>query len=68
MAERKSRYNPEADAKWAEANREHRTYLSARSTARSFIRNKATPEDLDELENLIHERRKENEGNSDLQG
>ena len=66
MAGRKAKYNPEADAKWAEANREHRTYLSARSTARSFIRNKATPEDLDELENLIHERRKENEGSGDL--
>lgn len=42
-----------ADKKWAEKNREHRNYLSKRSTARSFINNNATHEDLLELENLI---------------
>lgn len=54
---RKAVYRPEADAKWADQNRAHRTYLSARSTARSFIRTKATPEDLDELQGLIAERK-----------
>lgn len=66
MAERKAKYNPEADKRWSDKNPERRKYLSHRSRARSFIREVATPEDLDELENLIHERRKENEGNGDL--
>lgn len=45
-----------ADKKWAEKNREHRTYLSKRSTARSFINNNATYEDLLELKQLIENR------------
>lgn len=49
-------YNPTADKKWKEKNKEHRNYLSSRGTARSFIRNKATMEDLEELKNLIKER------------
>ncbi|WP_348769616.1 hypothetical protein [Streptococcus sp. NLN64] len=46
-----------ANQKWAENNKERRSYLSSRSSARSFIRNKATLEDLDELTQLIQERR-----------
>lgn len=46
-----------ANKKWAENNREHRNYLSKRSSARSFIRNHATGSDLNELEELITERR-----------
>lgn len=42
-----------ASKKWAEKNREHRTYLSKRSTARSFINKNATKEDLLELKKLI---------------
>lgn len=57
MAERKAVYNPAADRRWAEANRDRRNYLSKRSSARSFIRNWATEEDLDELAGLIDERR-----------
>ncbi|WP_276414265.1 hypothetical protein [Lactococcus petauri] len=45
-----------ANEKWNEKNKERRTYLSARSSARSFIRNKATLEDLEELKQLIKER------------
>lgn len=56
---RKSVYNPEADKKWAEKNKGHKSYLKYRSTARSFIKNKATSEDLDELEQLIENRRNE---------
>lgn len=52
-------YNPKADKKWREQNKEHRRYLSYRGTARTFIRNHATFEDLEELENLIKERRSE---------
>lgn len=46
-----------ATKKWNEQNREHRNYLSKRSSARSFIRNHATGSDLNELEELIAERR-----------
>ncbi|NEW63481.1 hypothetical protein GMA11_08855 [Granulicatella sp. zg-ZJ] len=46
----------EADKRWNEKNREHRNYLTDRGKARSFIRNKATQEDLNELKILIQER------------
>ena len=55
--EREATYNPEADKKWKDANRERRNYLSGRGAARSFIRNKATLEDLEELVRLIEERK-----------
>ena len=59
MPYRKAKYNPDADKRWAEKNPEHRKYLSHRSRARSFIRDAATLEDLDELESMIEEREKE---------
>ncbi|MEN2765851.1 hypothetical protein [Ornithinibacillus xuwenensis] len=46
----------EANKRWQEKNKDHAKYLSNRSRARSFIRNQATMEDLDELRNLIKER------------
>lgn len=46
-----------ATKKWNKNNREHRNYLSKRSSARSFIRNHAMGSDLNELEELIAERR-----------
>ena len=42
-----------ANKKWNEKNREHRNYMTKRSTARGFIRNHATKEDLLELQELI---------------
>lgn len=45
-----------ANKKWADNNRERKSYLSSRSSARSFIRNKATEEDLLELREMIDER------------
>ena len=51
----------EADKRYyhaSEENRQKRLYLQARSTARSFIRKKATLSDLEELESLITEKRK----------
>lgn len=54
---RKAVYNPEADKKWREKNRAHVNYMNQRRTARSFIRNHATSEDLDELDALILEKR-----------
>ena len=47
-----------AKQKYREKNRERTNYLNARTTARGFIRNKATKEDLKELELLIKERKK----------
>ncbi|HEM3661130.1 TPA: hypothetical protein U1C79_001048 [Streptococcus suis] len=50
----------EATKRWLndDEKRKHRNYLTYRGTARSFIRNHAKAEDLDELETLIKERRK----------
>ena len=51
----------EADRRYyhaSEENRQKRLYLQARSTARSFIKKRATLEDLDMLNNLILEERK----------
>lgn len=47
----------EANKKWQEKNKERAKYLSDRSRARSFIKNLATLEDLDEFEKLIGEKR-----------
>ena len=47
-----------ASKKWEEKNREYSNYLTQRRAARSFIRNKATKEDLEELKKLIEEREK----------
>ena len=44
-----------ANKRWNERNREHRNYLTKRSTSRGFIRNHATKDDLLELQELIKE-------------
>ena len=49
----------EANKRWQEKNKEKAKYLSDRSRARGFIRNKATEEDLQELEELIKIRMEE---------
>lgn len=59
MTEKYTEAQKRADDKWRKENKEHATYLRSRSSARSFIRNKATIEDLDELEELITNRKKE---------
>ena len=41
-----------ANKRWNERNREHRNYLTKRSTSRGFIRNHATKDDLLELQEL----------------
>jgi len=46
-----------AKKNWDDKNREHSSYLKSRSSAKSFIRNKATSEDLEEIEKLITERK-----------
>lgn len=59
MTDRKAKYNPAADRRWSKKNPEYRKYLSHRGRARSFIREVATAEDLDELSAMIDERRAE---------
>lgn len=48
-----------ADENWRKNNKDHANYLRSRSAARSFIRTKATKEDLEELLTLIKERNEE---------
>lgn len=54
--EEKKNNQTEANKKWQEQNREKARYLRNRSTARSFLRNQATQEDLKELKQLIEAR------------
>lgn len=49
----------EANKRWRESSpkaKEHSNYLKMRSAARSFIRNRATLEDIKEMENMLNER------------
>lgn len=43
--------------KWESNNKEYASYLKSRSSARSFIKKKATKEDLAEFEKIIEERK-----------
>ncbi|MDB2118102.1 hypothetical protein [Clostridium paraputrificum] len=45
-----------ADKRWREKNRDYANYLKNRTSARCFIRNKATLEDIEELKALMKER------------
>ena len=45
-----------ADKRWREKNRDHANYLRNRTSARRFIRNRATLEDIEELKLLMEER------------
>lgn len=49
----------EANKRWQDKNKERAKYLSNRSRARSFIRNQATLEDIEELKQLLVVREKE---------
>ncbi|WP_346888353.1 hypothetical protein [Clostridium sp. UBA1056] len=57
MDKKTSEAQTKANKKWAENNKEYSSYLKSRSSAKSFIRNKATLEDLEEIEKLTAERR-----------
>ncbi|MEY8322104.1 hypothetical protein AAK894_13715 [Lachnospiraceae bacterium 46-61] len=46
----------EANKRWQQKNKEKAKYLHSRSSARSFIKNHATKEDLQELQQLIQQR------------
>ena len=49
----------EANKKWQEKNKERAKYLSDRSRARSFLKNRVTEEDLAEFEEIIKVRRED---------
>ena len=49
----------EANKKWQEKNKERAKYLSDRSRARSFLKNRVTEEDLAEFEEILKVRREE---------
>lgn len=49
MKNKTSQAQIKASRKWEEKNPEKTRYLSARRAARSFVRNRATPEDMEEL-------------------
>ena len=48
-----------ANKRWDERNRERKRYISYRSQAKGFIRKHSTLDDLELLEDLIADRRKE---------
>ncbi|WP_088815767.1 MULTISPECIES: hypothetical protein [Listeria] len=48
----------EANKRWQNKNREHARYLRDRSITRSFIKNKATADDLFDLLGLIKSKQK----------
>ena len=48
-----------ASAKWDRKNKSRRQYINRRSTARNFIKKEATKEDIDELKDLLTNRKKE---------
>ena len=49
----------EANKKWQEKNKERAKYLSDRSRARSFLKNRVSKEDLAEFEEILKNRREE---------
>ena len=53
---RKAVYNPEANKRWREKNKERNDYIRYKSAARVFIRDLIEDEDLEEFNNLMSER------------
>lgn len=47
-----------ASKKWDEKNRARKSYITRRSSAKSFILNLATEEDLDAILSYVEERRR----------
>lgn len=47
-----------SDKKWMEKNKEHSRYLKDRTSARSFVRHKATIDDMEELNKIFREENK----------
>ena len=49
----------EANKRWQEKNKEKAKYLSDRSRARSFLKNRVSKEALEEFEEILKVRREE---------
>ncbi|WP_125772150.1 hypothetical protein [Companilactobacillus furfuricola] len=47
-----------ANEKWNDNNKERMRYLRSRSSAKSFINNRATMDDIKELRQLLNDREK----------
>lgn len=56
--DRRKNAQTEANKRWQEKNRERTRYLRNRSAARSFLKNQALLEDIEELEQLMKDRKK----------
>jgi hypothetical protein len=60
MADNKvSEAQRKANKKWDEKNKERKSYINKRSTAKSFILNLATQEDLENIEKYVEQRKDE---------
>lgn len=60
MADNKvSEAQRKANKKWDEKNKERKSYINKRSTAKSFILNLATEEDLENITEYVEQRRTE---------
>lgn len=55
-----------ASEKWKEKNRDRNRYINQRSAARSFIRLRATPDDLEELTQMALNKQVTSGGNSKM--
>lgn len=58
VGEKLSEAHIRANKKWDEKNKERKKYIVKRSTAKGFIRDYATDDDLTELLTLISDRHK----------
>ncbi len=56
--EEKKNQQTEANKRWQEENRDKARYLRNRSTARNFYKKQATKEDIEEVEKIIAERKR----------
>lgn len=59
MTEKLSEARIKANRKWDEKNKERTSYLKSRSSAKSFIKNRATKEDIEMLKEVMKKRLEE---------
>jgi len=57
MTEKLSDARIKANKKWDEENKARKQYLNTRSVARNFIKKRATSDDIEELSQLLAERK-----------
>ncbi|MBS0938038.1 hypothetical protein [Lactiplantibacillus plantarum] len=54
-----SKARERANKKWDDNNKQRKQYINKRSVARNFVKQLATVDDLNELQELLKKRRKE---------